>query len=66
MSEISTFRIYLMRLLYVHNFVILGLSVWPEIINHAEAWNQRVDAVSGRPVKTELLPEMRSKRRGVG
>ena len=33
------FRLYLMRLLYVLNFVMLGLSVWPEIINHAGAWD---------------------------
>ena len=33
------FRLYLMRLLYLLNFVMLGLSVWPEIINHAGAWD---------------------------
>jgi hypothetical protein len=28
-----------MRLLYLLNFVMLGLSVWPEIINHSGAWD---------------------------
>ena len=39
MSDISTFRLYLLRLLYLFNFVLLGLDVWPAIINHAEAWD---------------------------
>ena len=34
-EEVSTFRLYLMRLLYLGNFVFLGLNVWPGIINHA-------------------------------
>src|SRR5207249_7546907 len=38
-EETSTFRLYLMRLLYLGNFVGLGLSVWPEIINHEGAWD---------------------------
>ena len=42
-EETSMFRLYLMRLLYLLNFVMLGLSVWPEIINHAGAW----DSVKG-------------------
>ncbi len=28
-----------MRLLYFLNFVMLGLQVWPAIINHAGAWD---------------------------
>jgi hypothetical protein len=36
---VSTFRLYLMRLLYLLNFVMLGLSAWPVIINHAGAWD---------------------------
>jgi hypothetical protein len=28
-----------MRLLYLLNFVFLGLNVWPAIINHAGAWD---------------------------
>ena len=38
-EETSTFRLYLMRLLYLGNFVFLGLNVWPEMINHAGAWD---------------------------
>jgi hypothetical protein len=38
-EEVSTFRLYLMRLLYLLNFVLLGLDVWPGIINHAGAWD---------------------------
>ena len=33
-EEVSTFRLYLMRLLYLGNFVFLGLNVWPELIKH--------------------------------
>ncbi len=39
MTDVSTFRLYLMRLAYLLNFVMLGLDVWPEIINHAGAWD---------------------------
>lgn len=38
-EETSTFRLYLMRLLYLLNFVLLGSSVWPAIFNHAGAWD---------------------------
>ena len=38
-DQASLFRLYLMRLLYLLNFLMLGLSVWPEIINHAGAWD---------------------------
>src|SRR5438552_19104155 len=38
-EEVSTFRLYLMRLLYLGNFVFLGLNVWPELINHVGAWD---------------------------
>lgn len=38
-EQVSIFRLYLMRLLYLLNFVGLGLSVWPEIINHSGAWD---------------------------
>jgi hypothetical protein len=38
-EEVSTFRLYLLRLLYLLNFVLLGLDVWPEIINHQGAWD---------------------------
>jgi hypothetical protein len=38
-EETSTFRLYLMRLAYLLNAVVLGLSVWPGIINHTGAWD---------------------------
>ena len=38
-EETSTFRLYLMRLLYLLNFVLLGLDVWPGIINHVGTWD---------------------------
>ena len=38
-EETSTLRLYVLRLLYLGNFVFLGLSVWPEIVNHAGAWD---------------------------
>jgi hypothetical protein len=33
MTEVSTLRLYLMRALYLLNFVFLGSSVWPTIIH---------------------------------
>jgi hypothetical protein len=36
-GEASIFRLYLMRLLFLLNFVLLGLDVWPAIINHKGA-----------------------------
>lgn len=40
MSErISTFRLYLMRAVYLLNFVGLGSIVWPAIINHKGTWD---------------------------
>ena len=38
-KDVSTFRLYLMRLLYLGNFVFLGLNVWPAIINHVGEWD---------------------------
>ena len=38
-EDVSTFRLYVMRLLYLLNFVLLGLQVWPDLINHAGAWD---------------------------
>ena len=32
-EEVSKLRLYLMRVLYLLNFVMLGLQVWPELIN---------------------------------
>ena len=39
-EQTSMFRLYLMRLLYLLNFVLLGLQVWPALINHVGAWDQ--------------------------
>ena len=39
MSDVSTFRLYLMRLLYLLTFVLLGSQVWPELINHEGPWD---------------------------
>ena len=38
-EETSTVRLYLMRMVYLGNFVFLGLQVWPEIINHVGEWD---------------------------
>lgn len=38
-QEVSTFRLYLMRALYLLNFVGLGLSVWPDLISREEMWD---------------------------
>jgi len=38
-EETSTFRLNLMRLIYLGNLVFLGLNVWPELIRHEGAWD---------------------------
>jgi len=38
-GETSTLRLYLMRFLYLLNFVLLGSDVWPAIVNHAGPWD---------------------------
>lgn len=38
-EDVSIFRLYLMRLAYLLNFVGLGLQVWPAIINHQGTWD---------------------------
>ena len=38
-DEVSLFRLYLMRLLYLLTFVGLGMGVWPALINHAKPWD---------------------------
>lgn len=37
-GSISTFRIYLLRFLYLLNFVLLGVDVWPAIFTRATSW----------------------------
>ena len=39
MAEVSTFRLYLMRAMYLLIFVGLGSEVWPGIIHHAKPWD---------------------------
>lgn len=38
-EQVSTLRLYLMRFLYLLNFVGLGTSVWPGLIKHPGAWD---------------------------
>ncbi len=37
MTEVSTFRLYLMRATYLLILVGLGFTIWPGIIHHAKA-----------------------------
>jgi len=37
MSEVSTFRLYLLRATYLLILVGLGFTIWPGIIHHAKA-----------------------------
>lgn len=37
-EEVSLFRLYLMRSLYLLNFVLLGMNVWPGLISHRKPW----------------------------
>jgi len=39
-EEVSTLRLYLLRLLYLLNFALLGLDVWPALINHPGEWTR--------------------------
>ncbi len=39
MSEVSTFRLYLLRAMYLLIVVGLGSEIWPGIIHHAKAWD---------------------------
>jgi hypothetical protein len=38
MSEVSTFRLYLLRATYLLIVVGLGLDIWPGLIHHEKAW----------------------------
>jgi hypothetical protein len=38
-ENVSTFRLYSMRTVYLLTFVGLGYSVWPEIIDHGKLWD---------------------------
>ena len=41
MSEVSTFRLYLLRATYLLIVVGLGFVIWPGIIHHTNAWALR-------------------------
>ena len=38
MPEVSTFRLYLLRAMYLLIAVGLGLMVWPKLIHHTSDW----------------------------
>ncbi len=38
-GEVSTLRLYVMRFVYLLNFVLLGSDVWPELVRHQGAWD---------------------------
>jgi len=58
-DETSTFRLYLMRLLYLGNFVLLGLDVWPVLIKHEGAWDpvRALPSAFGRHCRPYLVWE---------
>lgn len=43
-TEVSNTRLYLIRALFLVNFVLLGADVWPTIINHPGAWDPVIAA----------------------
>ena len=38
-ESVSTLRPYIMRVMYLFNFVLLGSDVWPELIRHEGPWD---------------------------
>jgi len=44
-EDVSLFRLYLLRALYLGNFVMLGLSVWPGILRH-NGWANPLEGVA--------------------
>lgn len=38
-NQVSTTRLYLMRILYLLNFFLLGFDVWPTILHPAGVWD---------------------------
>jgi hypothetical protein len=38
-QRVSTLRLYVMRLMYLLNFALLGSDAWPEIIHHGGVWD---------------------------
>ena len=37
-TEVSTFRLYLMRTAYLINFALIGAAAWPALVNHTGPW----------------------------
>jgi hypothetical protein len=38
-DDVSLVRLYAMRCLFLLNFVLLGMDVWPGLINHGKPWD---------------------------
>lgn len=38
-EPVSTFRLYLLRALYLLNFALLGLDIWPDIVLRGGTWD---------------------------
>lgn len=38
MHDVSLLRLHLMRAVYLLNFVLMGLDVWPTLLTHSDAW----------------------------
>ena len=38
-KDVSTLRLYVMRFVYLLNFVLVGLGVWPALFRHQGAWD---------------------------
>jgi hypothetical protein len=38
-AEVSMFRLYVMRLIYLINFVLVGFNAWAVLIKHEGAWD---------------------------
>lgn len=38
MYEVSSFRLYLLRAMYLLVVVGLGIVLWPDIIHHSKPW----------------------------
>jgi hypothetical protein len=43
MSEVTRFRLHLLRATYLLIVVGLGVVIWPGILRHSDAWAQRHD-----------------------
>jgi hypothetical protein len=55
MTEVSTFRLYLMRATYLLMLVGLGITIWPGIIHHAIAGDPKPGATSSLLAAVSVL-----------